>query len=94
VKITAEMEDEFVAAAYQPHEQITASVAAGLEAVLAMPEVRRQVQLDACRACPVNQPCPSCTRDSQCECYEHQHLYPPDADIREVLIADEGPVTW
>lgn len=47
---------------------------AGLEAALAMPEVRRQIQLDACRACPVDQPCPSCTRDGQCECYEHQDV--------------------
>ena len=49
-------------------------VGRGLETVLAMPEVRRQIQLDACRACPVDQPCSSCTRDGQCECYEHQDV--------------------
>lgn len=45
-----------------------------LEDLLAEPDIRRQIQADQCRACPVDEDCPSCTRDSQCECYQHQNV--------------------
>jgi hypothetical protein len=38
MRVSEEMEEAFIAAAYEPHEQITASVHAGLEAVLAIVE--------------------------------------------------------
>lgn len=34
IEVTQEMEDAYISAAYQEHEQVTASVTAGLEAVL------------------------------------------------------------
>lgn len=39
IKVTQAMENVFIGRAFASHEQVTASVAAGLEAVFAMPEM-------------------------------------------------------
>jgi hypothetical protein len=45
IVITDEMENAYIDAAYQPHEQVTASVTAGLKAALTSltPEAKREL---------------------------------------------------
>lgn len=39
-----------------------------------------EMKKSTCRACPTEQPCGSCTKDQDCECYEHGNVYVEDGD--------------